>query len=238
MVSPLEFTGIGKHYGAQQVLDGISFALREGEMFGLIGLNGAGKTTLIKILLHLASQDAGNCTLFGTPPANPSARSQLVYLPEKFQPSRYLTGDEYLSLSLSHFGKAYDADAARELAARFHLEPKKLSARVGSYSKGMGQKLGLMGALLADVPLLVLDEPMSGLDPLARIALKQALSAQRDKGRTVFFSSHILSDIDEICDRIGVIHAGRLSFCGTPADFKTRHPAPNLEQSFLSCIAA
>jgi ABC-2 type transport system ATP-binding protein len=117
------------------------------------------------------------------------------------------------------------------------LNPAVLTARVGSYSKGMGQKLGLVGAFLIDSPLLVLDEPMSGLDPRARIKLKEMLLSVKKKGKTVFFSSHILSDLDEICDRIGVIHEGKLFFIGTPADFKAKYQDASLEKAFLRSIS-
>src|ERR1019366_2529923 len=118
----------------------------------------------------------------------------------------------YLDLSLSYYGRRLDRAQARHMAALLDLDPEVLGQRVGTYSKGMGQKLGLLGAFLINAPLLILDEPMSGLDPRARIRLKEAMLSARKEGRTVFFSSHILSDIDEICDRIGVIHEGRQLF--------------------------
>ncbi len=237
MYPPLEVIDISKSYdGKNSVLNGASFALKEGEIFGLIGLNGAGKTTLIKIVLDLISATAGEAKLFGRPSKDPQARRHLSYLPEKFQPSRYLKGYEYLGLSLSYFGRKVDRAMARDMAAKLDLNPAVLSARVGTYSKGMGQKLGLAGAFLVDVPLLILDEPMSGLDPRARIRLKQALLDARAQGKTVFFSSHILSDIDEICDRIGIIHDGFLRFLGTPAEFKAKHGQGPLEMAFLKLI--
>ena len=167
---PLTIQAIKKSYGAHHVLDGISFVLNPGEIFGLIGLNGIGKTTLIKILIDLSSADAGTATIFGQPCDTVKARERISYLPEKFAPSRYLKGYEYLSLALSYYGKKLDMDAARTLAKDLDLNPDVLSRKVGSYSKGMGQKLGLMGAFLVDQPFMILDEPMSGLDPRARIA--------------------------------------------------------------------
>ncbi len=236
--SPLTVNAIHKSYAKREVLTSIDFSLNKGEIFGLIGLNGAGKTTLIKIMLDLASANAGTIQIFGEPSTHIKARENLSYLPEKFQPSRYLKGMEYLDLVLSYYGKKCDPALAKEYAARLDLNPLVLDARVGSYSKGMGQKLGLLGAFMADVSLLVLDEPMSGLDPSARIKLKNMLQDQKKAGKTVFFSSHILSDIDEICDRIGVIHDGKLFFIGTPSDFKKRHGSEMLEKAFLNSIAA
>jgi len=237
-VSPLSVRGIHKSYQAKKVLEDITFSLVPGEILGLIGLNGAGKTTLIKIVLDLLKAEQGDARIFDIVTTDIHSRKELSYLPEKFQPSRYLRGMEYLDIALSYYGKKLDEAQAKQFARRLDLDPAVLSARVGSYSKGMGQKLGLVGAFLVDASLLLLDEPMSGLDPRARIMLKDVLLDTRAQGKTVFFSSHILSDIDEICDRIGVIHDGRLFFIGTPAEFKARYPQVTLEQAFLHSIAA
>ena len=233
---PLHITGVHKSFAVREVLKGIDLQLSAGEIFGLIGLNGAGKTTLIKIMLDLINADKGSIEMLGISSKNLNARKQLSYLPEKFQPSRYLRGDEYLNLSLSYYGRKYDREVARTMAAALDLDPAVLSARVGSYSKGMGQKLGLAGAFLIGSPFLVLDEPMSGLDPRSRIKLKEQMLASKKEGRTIFFSSHILSDIDEICDRIGILHEGRLQFIGTPADFKRKYHDVTLEKAFLHAI--
>jgi ABC-2 type transport system ATP-binding protein len=236
--SPMSVQAVHKSYANRKVLEDISFNLVSGEIFGLIGLNGAGKTTMIKILLDLVSAQQGKAQMFGIDTTSLQARRNLSYLPEKFQPSRYLKGMEYLDIALSYYGKKLDPRLARDYAVRLDLDPRVLDSRVGSYSKGMGQKLGLLGAFMIDASLLILDEPMSGLDPRARIKLKDVLLDNRKLGKTIFFSSHILSDIDEICDRIGVIHNGRLFFIGTPADFKRRYDEPSLEKSFLRSIEA
>lgn len=235
--SPLSVTDISKSYAGVRVLHGIDFSLRQGEIFGLIGLNGAGKTTLIKIILDLAKADAGNVSLYDWSASDIRARYNVSYLPEKFQPSRYLKGKEYLDLALTYYGGKLDMKRAEALAESLDLRPQVLQDRVGSYSKGMGQKLGLVGAFLPDTSLLILDEPMSGLDPLARIRLKQQLLQEKQNNRTIFFSSHILSDIDEICDRIGVIHNGRMGFIGSPQQFKQQNGLQSLEQAFLKSIA-
>lgn len=233
---PLRIESINKSYGKQLVLDGISFDLKPGEIFGLVGLNGAGKTTLIKILLDLAEANGGSAHIFGEPCNTVKARERISYLPEKFSPSRYLKGDEYLSLALSYYGKKLDKTAARALAAELDLNPDVLSSKVGGYSKGMGQKLGLIGAFMVDQPFMILDEPMSGLDPRARIALKEVMLRAREQGKTLFFSSHILSDIDEICDRIGIIHNSKLVYLGTAAEFKPTFGESTLERAFLKAI--
>lgn len=236
--APLRIERMSKSYGAQPVLRDISLALEKGEIFGLIGLNGAGKTTLIKSVLSLTGADEGNAWIFGVHAADTASHAGLVYLPEKFHPSRYLKGWEHLRLSCSYYRQPLDRERAAEMSELLDLPQGNLDRQVRFYSKGMAQKLGLLGSLIIDAPLLVLDEPMSGLDPRARIKLKtQLLRAKRD-GRTLFFSSHILSDIEEICDRIGVLHQGRLLFTGTPDEFKRRHGGQTLEQSFLRALEA
>lgn len=235
-IAPLAIEGVEKSFGEHKVLTDISFALKEGEIFGLIGLNGAGKTTLIKIILNLLNADGGKTSIHGLDSASVEARAKLCYLPEKFQPSRYLKGREFLELALSYYGKTLDVEKAEAMAKTFDLREGALSERVGSYSKGMGQKLGLLSAFLLDAPFLILDEPMSGLDPSARIKLKRMLLEARKRGSTIFFSSHILSDIDEICDRIGVIHDGKLLYVGTPDEFKKTYTGKTLELSFLKAI--
>jgi ABC-2 type transport system ATP-binding protein len=235
---PLHIENVFKSYGKHRVLEDISFSLQPGEIFGLVGLNGAGKTTLIKLLLDLANANAGSAKVFGQASTTVKAREQLSYLPEKFSPSRYLKGFEHLALALSYYGKKLDRDKARTLASELDLNPDVLDRKVGSYSKGMGQKLGLIGAFMVDQPFMILDEPMSGLDPRARIALKEVMLRAKREGKTLFFSSHILSDIDEICDRIGIIHDSKLVYLGTAAAFKPTFGEDSLERAFLKAIGA
>jgi len=233
--SPLEVRGLSAGYGKRDVISSIDFSLVDGEVFGLIGLNGAGKTTLIKSILGLG-QGKGHIAIYGHPAGPPRGRANLAYLPEKFQPSALLRGWEFIELTLAYFGMVLDRDAARSMCAGLDLDADVLDRNVRTYSKGMGQKLGLVGTLLTGLPLLILDEPMSGLDPKARIMLKDRLLEYRAAGHTVFFSSHILADIEEICGRIGVIHGGALIFLGTPAELLSRHHAPTLERAFLAAI--
>lgn len=234
--TPLIVTSISKTYGKQTVLKDANLTVQANEIFGLIGLNGVGKTTLIKIILSLTTADSGSITLMDKDWQQVTARKQVAYLPEKFQPSRYLKGFEYLALTLSYYDAELDKELAKDYAQKLGLDPTKLSDKVGTYSKGMGQKLGLIGAILSGAKLLILDEPMSGLDPLARIQLKKMLKEQRDAGRSVFFSSHILADIDEICDRLAVIHDGAISFTGSAAEFKTNYNGNTLEETYLDAI--
>mgnify|MGYP000232374555 CR=1 FL=1 len=160
-----------------------------------------------------------------------------MYLPEKFHPSQFLKGHEFLSISLQLLGMRYSLDKTIRFATQLDLDPTYLRKKISSYSKGMGQKLGLVLMLMSEAPLFILDEPMSGLDPSARIALKKQLINLRSNGHTVFFSSHILADIEEICDRIAIINNGSIVFTGTPEGFKSslcKHKS--LEEAFVALI--
>lgn len=236
-LAPLLVQGVSTSYGKRQILNDISFSLVPGESFGLIGLNGIGKTTFIRSVLALR-QSTGTITFFGEPNSSARARRHLVYLPEKFQPSAQLYGWEYLSIHLDYFGQSVDRDKARSMARGVDLDPSALDRKVRTYSKGMGQKLGLVGTLLVDAPLMILDEPMSGLDPRARVMLKDRLMEARTAGRTIFFSSHILADIEEICDRIGILHAGKIIYLGKADEFVATMKAPSLERAFLTALEA
>ena len=229
--APLDVVGVSTAYGKKQVLEDVSLRLNGGEAFGLVGLNGAGKTTLLRSILALR-QAAGTITFFGEPNHLAASRRNIVYLPEKFQPSPQLYGWEYLSIHLDYFDRSVDRERARQLAAGLDLDPGALDRKVKTYSKGMGQKLGLIGTLLVGAPLMLLDEPMSGLDPRARVLLKDRLKEAKAGGRTIFFSSHILADIEEICDRIGILHGGRIIFLGDPREFVGRYGGVSLERAF------
>ncbi len=233
---PLDIDTVYKSFGPKEVLDGFSLSIKEGEIFGLIGLNGVGKTTIIKIILGLLEQDAGSVKIFGSDIEKISTRKKIAYLPEKFQPSPFLKGKEFLSLSLSYYKMKLDMKKAEEYADMLHLDPAALDLKITKYSKGMTQKLGLLSGLLTEAPLLILDEPMSGLDPRARILLKENLLNYAKNGRTIFFSSHILSDIDEICNDIAVIHNRQILFSGTPNAFKKKYKQQSLERAFLKAI--
>jgi ABC-2 type transport system ATP-binding protein len=235
---PLKINNVSKSFKDNTVLDNISFSVEKGEIFGLIGLNGIGKTTLIKIMLDLLNADAGTVEFFGVNAQSPESRKNICYLPEKFYPSPFLKGEEFLALSMDYIGKELDLEKATQIAEILNLKPEVLKNKVSKYSKGMGQKLGLMSVFLSEAPLLILDEPMSGLDPSSRIELKNLLkNYSKTDSKTIFFSSHILSDIDEICNRIAVIHASKLIFLGKPNEFKEKYKSESLEQAFLNSIS-
>ncbi len=232
----LEFRGVGKSYADLDVLRGFDLVVEPGATVGLVGTNGAGKTTLIKCLLDFCHLDRGAISIFGNDHRNTSARAKLAYLPEHFQAPAYLTGERFLRSLLGLHGRVYDKVAVLQMLGRLDLNPDALQRRVRTYSKGMSQKLGLALCLLADKPLLVLDEPMSGLDPKARYLLKQQLVEQKRLGRTIFFSSHMLSDVETLCDNIAILDRGQLQYVGSPAQCCEKYNASDLEKAYMHCI--
>ncbi|MFN5351032.1 MAG: ABC transporter ATP-binding protein [Alphaproteobacteria bacterium] len=232
----ISIKNVSKSFGKNLVLDNVSLEIKKGEIFGLIGLNGAGKSTLIKLILGLLKNKNGEISVFNKAVDSVEAKKTYLFLPEKFNPSGYLKGKEYLSLSVQYYGKKYNVAKAEEIVEKLKLKKDFLQHSIKKYSKGMGQKIGLASAFLAEVPLLILDEPMSGLDPLARVSLKEALQDYVKNGGSVFFSSHILSDIDEICDEIAILHNGHILYQGTPKGCKEKYEQKSLEKSFLKVI--
>ena len=223
-------------YNKDDVVKNAAFDIQQGEMFGLIGLNGAGKTTLIKSILGLREHNAGNITLFGEAAHKKSVRENMVYLPERFDPPWFLSGEEFVKFSLKLYGRPFNKAALYEAAEQLRLDGNVLKKRVQTYSKGMRQKLGLIATLLTECKFIILDEPMSGLDPQARVLVKDMLSKTKKTDQTILICSHILSDLDEICNRVAVIHKGRVGYVGTPKALKKKSSADNLERAFLTFI--
>jgi ABC-2 type transport system ATP-binding protein len=228
--------GVAKRYAGIQALRGVNLEVGAGEAFGLVGANGAGKTTLIRCLLDLCAFDAGSIDIFGIAAKNPSARRRLAYLPERFVPPHYLLCREFLEMMPALAGGRYDADAAARLLDELELERGVLERPVRRLSKGMTQKLGLAACLLLERELYLLDEPMSGLDPAARVAVKSVLRRLAAGGRTLFFTSHVLIDVEELCSSIAVLDRGALRFRGAPAELCERYAEPRLEGAFMRCI--
>lgn len=248
------FRLVARRQGSRAVLDGVDLALAPGEILGLAGVNGAGKTTLLRCLLDFCAPDSGDIAIFGVPHAQPAARRPLAYLPERFNPPAHLTGAEFLAHVLALHGQRPDPAATHAMLDALELDAAALRLTARHYSKGMTQKLGLAATLLLDKRLYVLDEPASGLDPKARALFKQAVLARRTAGAAVLLTSHALADIGELCDRIAILHAGRIRFAGTPAECIARFAAGSagctdsadapgmgnagdLERAFLSAVA-
>lgn len=232
----LRIEDVGVSYGGTFAIRNITLDIRKGEVFGLMGLNGAGKTTLIKAVLGLRDQDEGRIAIYGAPKSAKTSKKNLAYLPEKFEPPWFLSGMEFLKFSLRLYGRAFDEEKALEAARALALDTGVLKRRMHTYSKGMRQKLGLLGTLLTDCRLFILDEPMSGLDPRARALVKAMIVQMRHEERTIFLSSHILADMDEICDRVAILHDGAIQYTGSPADLKKSTGMTNLERAFLAFI--
>jgi ABC-type multidrug transport system ATPase subunit len=232
----LRFSHVGKSYAALPALSDFSLQVKRGEFFGLIGVNGAGKTTLIKCLLDFCETDGGTIEIFDTPHRATAARARLAFLPERFNPPHFLTGRDFIRYMLELYRQPYDEEQVARLFDRLDLDRSALDRPARDFSKGMTQKLGLAACLLSGKDLHVLDEPAGGLDPKARALLKRELKALHAAGRTLFITSHALGDVAELCDRMAVVHGGRLRFAGSPADLMSRHGASDMEQAFLACI--
>jgi ABC-2 type transport system ATP-binding protein len=232
----LHARGLVKRYGGRQALAGVDLEVGAGAAFGLVGANGAGKTTFIKCALDHCAPDAGGVALFGTPGREPRARARLAYLPERFSPPHYMLGREFLAMSAQLAGTRFERGRSLALLAELELEADALERPARKLSKGMTQKLGLAACFLAQKDFYLLDEPMSGLDPSSRVAVKAILARLNREGRTLFFTSHVLADVDELCEAIAVLDAGTIRFNGSPRELCARHGEASLERAFLKCV--
>ncbi len=201
------------------VLKGISFSINEGEIFGYLGPNGAGKTTTIKCILNLIFPDSGKITIFGEDSLKPKAREKVGFLPENPYFYDYLTGREFLAFYADLLGIH---GQQKEEKIKYFLNlvgmEKAADLQLRKYSRGMLQRVGLAQALLNDPALVILDEPMGGLDPIGRKEFRDIIVNLKKEGKTVFLSSHILQDIEMICDRVAIILAGEIINQGSLGD--------------------
>ena len=238
-MNDIAYEAVQKQYksGRKQrnVLADFSLTVGQGEFYGLLGPNGAGKSTAIKLLLDLIRPDSGSISIRGLTTGLPKARRPLGYLPENPYFYHHLSGWDTLLFcgQASGLSKKDVRIRGEELFGILNLS-EAASRPVRSYSKGMTQRLGLAAALVHDPAILVLDEPMSGLDPLGRHLVATLLGDLKDKGKTIFMCSHILSDIERLCDRVGIIHRTRLRYNGLVQDFLQGHA--DMEAAFLGVI--
>jgi ABC-2 type transport system ATP-binding protein len=211
-------TDLIKTFGNVRALDGLTFAVEDGEVHGFLGPNGSGKTTTLRILLGLVRADAGQTRLLGADPWRDvvALHRRLAYVPGDVALWPNLTGGEVIDL-LGRMRGGIDQRRRADLLERFDLDPTKKGR---SYSKGNRQKVALIAALACDVELLLLDEPTSGLDPLMEAAFRECITDERDNGRTVLLSSHILAEVEAVCDRVTIIRSGRVVESGALADLR------------------
>ena len=214
----IDIRGLRKTFGSTVALDGLDMEVRTGEVHGFLGPNGAGKSTTIRVLLGLLRADAGEVRLLDGDPWRDAAslHRRLAYVPGDVNLWPNLTGGEVIDL-LGRLRGGLDPRRRADLLERFALDPTK---RCRSYSKGNRQKVALVGALAADVELLLLDEPTSGLDPLMEAVFTEYVREEAGSGRTVLLSSHILAEVEALCDRVSIVRAGRIVQHGTLAELR------------------
>jgi ABC-2 type transport system ATP-binding protein len=218
MSTAISISGLVKTFGPTRALDGLDLEVRTGEVHGFLGPNGAGKTTTLRILLGLLRSDAGRAELLGGDPWRDAValHRRLAYVPGDVTLWPSLSGGEVIDL-LGRLRGGLDPKRRVELLERFDLDPRK---KARTYSKGNRQKVALIAALASDVELLLLDEPTAGLDPLMEAAFRDVIADERHSGRTVLLSSHILAEVEALCERVSIIRAGRIVESGTLADLR------------------
>src|SRR5215467_3866398 len=239
----VELRNLRVEYKAPSAPDGIKVAVKDlnlqvraGEVFGFLGPNGAGKTTTMNVLLGFVNATSGDAFLFDVNVREPIARQRIGYLPELTYYYKFLTAEEILRFYAKIFGIPR-AEADRRIEKLIKLVELEAAWKrpLKTYSKGMQQRVGLAQALINDPDLLILDEPTSGLDPLGRMKVRHIIQRLKNEGKTVFFSSHELGEVETVCDRVAIINQGELKVEGPVAELLARHQA-NLEQIFLNLM--
>jgi ABC-2 type transport system ATP-binding protein len=241
MPSAIEIAGLSVAFPARggivQALREVSLRIEQGQVFGFLGPNGAGKTTTINVLLGFIAPNSGCATIFGADVRQAIARERIGYLAENPDTYRFLTGRELLTMTGRLFPMPRRQLAARTDAILAQLKVAYAADRlIGSYSRGERQRICLAQALINDPDLLILDEPTSGLDPLGRMEIRRLIAQWREAGKTVFFSSHELSEVELICDHIAILAKGRVAAQGAASALVG--PGESLEQYFLRMASA
>lgn len=231
----VEYKGSGGNPSKVAVKD-LSLEVRRGEVFGFLGPNGAGKTTTINVLLGFIEPTAGSASIFGVDTRQPIARNRIGYLPELTYYYKFLTAEELLRFYAKLFRIPHDIAEQRINDALKLVELEHARSRqIKTYSKGMQQRIGLAQAIINDPDLLILDEPTSGLDPIGKMKVRQIIQKLKSEGKTVFFSSHELGEVETVSDRVAILHEGELKVEGKVQDLITKYNC-NLEQVFLKVI--
>jgi ABC-2 type transport system ATP-binding protein len=218
MMTAIQVSGLHKSFGKTHALDGLDMSVSAGEVHGFLGPNGAGKSTTIRVLLGLLRADSGEISLLGGDPWRDAVdlHRRLAYVPGDVNLWPNLTGGEVIDL-LGRLRGGLDEKKKASLLERFDLDPTKKGR---AYSKGNRQKVALVAALAADVELLILDEPTAGLDPLMEEVFRQCIEDERERDRTVLLSSHILSEVEALCDRVSIIRQGKVVESGTLTEMR------------------
>lgn len=232
----IECQKVVKRYIKKTVLDEVDVQVKPGEFFGLVGMNGSGKSTLIKAVLDLIGIDSGSIKIQDISHRDVHARDNVAYLPDRFSPPAHLRGQDFINYMLRLHGCNKQQAEIDAVLDGLELDRASMAESVNRLSKGMTQKLGLASCLLSGKTLLILDEPMSGLDPRARVLFKQQLAELKRQGVTVFFSSHVLADVEEMADTMAVLHSSKIYFSGSPENFKQQFNGANVEQAYMNCI--
>lgn len=234
----IEINNVQKSYdGVKNAVDGLSLQIRDGEIFGLLGPNGAGKSTLLKMMVGILSPDSGDITLNGHSIVSDAleAKKQFGYVSDSPDHLLRLKGIEFLRFMADAYRVPRDVASSRvqELALLFEME-NELDNQIQGYSHGMRQKMMVMGALISDPSVWILDEPLTGLDPKASFLLKKRMREHADRGKTVLFSTHVLDVAEKVVDRVGIIQRGQLVFVGTIDEMKAHfRDNSSLEDMFL-----
>lgn len=207
-----------------RALDGLTLTIESGQIFGFLGANGAGKTTTLKLLMRLIFPTAGTARILNRDISDTSMHARIGYLPENPYFYDYLTAREFLNYCGELFGMNRSAREQRtdNLLTRVNLEKKNWDRQLRKFSKGMLQRVGLAQAIVNDPEIVFLDEPMSGLDPVGRREVRDLIASLRDEGKTVFMCSHILSDIEVLCDGVAILKSGRLAHAGSLDELRAR----------------
>ena len=232
----IEVQQLTKRYGPFTAVNDVSFKVERGEILGFLGPNGAGKTTTMNVLLGFVRATSGTASLFGVDVREPIARQRIGYLPELTYYYKFLTAEELLRFYARIFQIPRGETERRidELLKLVELEPAR-KRPIKTYSKGMQQRIGIAQALINDPDLLILDEPTSGLDPIGRMKVREIIQRLNSAGKTVFFSSHELGEVETVCNRVAILHQGELKCEGRVQDLVAEHKM-NLEQVFLKLI--
>lgn len=233
----LEIKNLTKKFGEKVAVDNIDLSVKSGEIYGFLGPNGAGKTTTIKMIVGMLMPDGGNITVDGIDAINDDveAKRQIAYVPDSPEIYDIMTGRQYLNFIADVF-ELRDEERNKQIdryAEVFEMQDN-LDVMIAGYSHGMKQKIVIMGALIHSPKLLILDEPMVGLDAKSSFRLKEIMRALADEGRTVFFSTHVMEVAENICDRIGIINRGKVIAVGTLDEIKAAaKDTGSLEKIFL-----